>query len=520
MANKSNHALFELIKSLNKSEKRYFKLYASRHTIGEENNYVRLFDYFDNQEAYDEQELFDHFSGEDFLNNFSITKKRLYDQVMHALNAFHLPSSSNAQFYSMLHAAEILLEKSLYDQCRKVVHSAEKMAVKLERPEFVLLTSELHRKLIETGGYSDKTMEDVSELSTKNDQNLTQLKEFDELWTAKSKLFALISKHGIIRNEVDKKRYEEFREKHLPPLHSVYENKRSRYLFNHLMSAYFYAVRDFEASMEHLNANIALCEQFQTIFGDDRNKQISVLTNAIYIAENMGEHGIALNYLNRMKELVRDIPMSEDDEVKYFASTASIELSLHIRSGEFDDGSVNVTQYAHQFVRFSDRLKSDRRMFLAFKIAIIHIGKGDYHKALKWIGKVLNDQRSDQSEDIVGFSHLLTLLLHIELNNEAVLPYSIKNVQRFFKTRGRLFEFEKAVLQFAGRWLKITDRFDRIDLWEQLYLDLERLVADNDYQKLALEYFDFKSWAEAKFKQKPFDLIVNENYQQLRRKAC
>ena len=44
MSNKVSNHLFELIKSLNKSEKRYFKLFSSRHTIGEENGYLKLFD--------------------------------------------------------------------------------------------------------------------------------------------------------------------------------------------------------------------------------------------------------------------------------------------------------------------------------------------------------------------------------------------------------------------------------------------------------------------------------------------
>ena len=82
MSSKVNHALFDLVKSMTKSEKRYFKLVSSRHTIGDENNYVRIFDYLDKLDGYDEDKLFDHFKGESFLNRFSITKKRLYDHIL------------------------------------------------------------------------------------------------------------------------------------------------------------------------------------------------------------------------------------------------------------------------------------------------------------------------------------------------------------------------------------------------------------------------------------------------------
>ena len=78
MSTKVKENLHELIKYLSKSEKRYFKLYASRHTIGDENNYIILFDYLEKQEEYKEEAIFKHFKGQAFLNKFSITKKRLY----------------------------------------------------------------------------------------------------------------------------------------------------------------------------------------------------------------------------------------------------------------------------------------------------------------------------------------------------------------------------------------------------------------------------------------------------------
>ena len=62
---------------MSKAEKRYFKLYSSRHTLGEKNNYSILFDAIDKQEEYDEGKLMKKFKGEAFTNRFSISKRRL-----------------------------------------------------------------------------------------------------------------------------------------------------------------------------------------------------------------------------------------------------------------------------------------------------------------------------------------------------------------------------------------------------------------------------------------------------------
>ncbi|MBK6611564.1 MAG: hypothetical protein IPG29_11960 [Sphingobacteriales bacterium] len=53
--------LFDLIKSLTKSEKRFFKIYSSRHVIGNENNYVKLFDAINQQPIYNETALLQRF---------------------------------------------------------------------------------------------------------------------------------------------------------------------------------------------------------------------------------------------------------------------------------------------------------------------------------------------------------------------------------------------------------------------------------------------------------------------------
>ena len=54
MPNRSTDALFQLIKSLEKSEKRNFKLYAKRNSSSDDLKVVKLFDALDKMDTYDE----------------------------------------------------------------------------------------------------------------------------------------------------------------------------------------------------------------------------------------------------------------------------------------------------------------------------------------------------------------------------------------------------------------------------------------------------------------------------------
>jgi hypothetical protein len=57
MPNRSTDALFQLVKSLEKSEKRNFKLYVKRNSSSEDLKIVKLFDALDKLDAYDEEQL-------------------------------------------------------------------------------------------------------------------------------------------------------------------------------------------------------------------------------------------------------------------------------------------------------------------------------------------------------------------------------------------------------------------------------------------------------------------------------
>src|SRR2546423_12681940 len=126
MSKHSSDQLFRLIKSLTKSEKRYFKLFASRHTIGEKNDYVVLFEAIDSQEEYDEKKLMKNFKHA-FQSPSAIAKARLYEIILRSLDAYHANSSIDVEIRKLLHYSEILFKKSLYKDSDKALSKAKRL---------------------------------------------------------------------------------------------------------------------------------------------------------------------------------------------------------------------------------------------------------------------------------------------------------------------------------------------------------------------------------------------------------
>src|SRR4051812_359090 len=106
MSKDNSDHLYSLIRSLGKGEKRHFKVYSSKHVIGNGNNYVKLFDLVEAQRSYNEQEL-----KKEFIS-FPSLKTRLYNAILNSLEEYH--SGVSMDLKSLMNQIEILFNRSLY----------------------------------------------------------------------------------------------------------------------------------------------------------------------------------------------------------------------------------------------------------------------------------------------------------------------------------------------------------------------------------------------------------------------
>ena len=118
---KRSEHLFQLIKSLSKSEKRSFKLFANRHTIGDKNNYIELFDAIEKQIVYDEALLVKKIKDQKLVNNISSIKVQLYNLILKSLRQYNSGDKASYEIRMYMDYIDLLFEKGLYNQCKKIL---------------------------------------------------------------------------------------------------------------------------------------------------------------------------------------------------------------------------------------------------------------------------------------------------------------------------------------------------------------------------------------------------------------
>ncbi len=509
MSNKKSDTLFILIKSLSKSEKRFFKLYASRHTSSEENNYIRLFEFLEKQPAYESKNVFEFFKGESFLKKYSIATARLYKVILKSLHAFHADSSIDAILKRELHYAEILYDRTLYKQCQQLLRSIKKTAVKHEKYSVLSDVSSWEKKIMETKNYAGESDYSITSILEEDISIAEIMKNFNEFWNIKSRFFLFLNKQGKVRNETELIQFKNAIDNVLLKSESKALSLETKFLYYHIYSAYYFGIDDYLNCYQNLIKNIELVEKHPRVFREKPNIYFSILSNAIYIANQLKQHDQAFLYLKKLREIpiLLHAQKNQDLAVKLFSTSYSIELALYKAMGEFSSAVELIPAINNGLEEFSANLTKLRKADFYFNMAAVCFGDDKHSLALKWLNKLLNDIQIEETQDIYCFAKILDLIVHIELKNTDLIPYALKSTERYLKSRNRVYKFEEAFLNFFSAALKTSAGIYNMKNYKELYEKIAPLQ-DDRFEKTVFEYFDFISWVESKIRKKSFVLII------------
>jgi len=515
MSNKASDSLHRLIKSMTKSEKRYFSIYSSRHTLGDKNNYTILFEAIDEQEEYNEDALLKKFKKEAFIKQFSITKARLYNVILNSLTAYHSNSSIDAQLKRDLHSAEILYKKTLYDQCSKLLSSAKKTAQKYERHSSLLEINLWEKRLMEQNNYEGKNDVEILKILQEDSLISEKIKNFNEYWNIKSRFFIILNKQGKVRNSNELERFKKIIDNTLLNSEDKALSTETKYLYYHIYSAYYFGIGDYTKSYINLIKNVELIETNKDIFKEEPNIYFSVLTNAIYIGQQLKKHNEVFANLKKMRESIKlvDTSKNEDLAVRMFSSANSIELTIYLQMGKFDEAVALVPTIEDGLNRYHEKMSKVRLAYFYFSVAAAFFGAEKYSLALKWINKIINSPDVEESEDIYCFAQIISLIVHIELKHDDFIPHAFKTTHRFLSNRNRVYKFENVFLDFIAKVLKTTKREEQLKYYKELKNELVKLKTDS-FERSAFEYFDFISWAESKAERVAYRTIIEEKLEQ------
>ena len=494
--------LFDLIKTLSKSEKRFFKLSASLQSG--DKNYLKLFDKIEQQENYDEEELKITFQGETFIKHLPSEKSHLYKLILKSLRSFHADSSISSVLKQEIKNIEILFSKSLFKECRKFLKRAKKKAEEYEKFYYWFELISWEKRLIEEeyeqGIFSfdlDKLIKEEFDVTEK----LRNLAEYQMIFSRVNAVFRT-GLHNKTESEVAA--IEAIANHHLIKGKNTALSSRAASICYYIQGICNATERNYSVAFLKFSRTLEILDNNPKIKLDVPKRYVSTLKNLIFCNIDAKEYKEAQRLIDFLKTLAHKPGFNTFDvQLKIFTFSSNTQIIVYDHLGEFTKALVTVAEMEEGLKTYKNQINKEQKVLFYYNMAYVYFGVGNYKLALKWINKVINDNEVQLRQDIYSYGEILNMLIHYELSNYEVVEYLSKTIKRKFSKEKQNSRVELEVIKYIVGFTKVREENRSLKYEELLSRLKQEFIQPED--KIINEYLDLKSWLYSKINKLSFE---------------
>jgi hypothetical protein len=491
-----------LIHALTKAEKRYFKLYATLQQG--EKDYIALFDILEKDSNSESAKKL-------FLRarpaaSYAATCKYLYKVITDCLLQMRLDQDKKAKMISGLLKAEILFEKSLYDQAFRQLKIIQDVASLHEQHVIQLWATKLELsklQLLNFAGLSESAL-------IRQQAKVQEILKREKLITDHSALYGLLSHRlshkGNVRSKKQKDELNDLVMSELSlnnnPLSETFESAKTHLLFQ---AQYFLSVNDHGSALKTFYELNELFEDNEYIWvnaPEDYISSIEGIVDTLHAIRKNKEIGFFLNKLVDMKS-----PSA------YTAVRIESVVFIYKTATLLDAGDFQQAKLLHQTMErslFSRLLLLDiiKQAQVYMYASLIYFAAGDINKCYELLNQIISKRGNYDKLPLFRTFRLLNILVHYELGNHDYILSEVRSIKRELpRSTAQSYLLEKTIFWFVQQALP-ADLPARKKLWAKVDKQFEA-IRNERYEQQILRTFDFALWIKAKLYDQSFTSIVS-----------
>lgn len=502
--------LFQLIHSLEKSEKRHFKLYIKRSSAKEDLKIIRLFDVLDKLAEYDEKLLMKKLS--DFTKpQLSNLKTHLYKQLLASLRLLKTNENIDLKLSEQLDNARLLYNKGLKIQSLHILEKAKEMAKANQKMNFLVQVISLEKK-IETLHITRSTLEKTELLAQEALATSEHIDRVTKLSNLALLLYRWYVKNGHARNEEDEKDIKKFFKSSLPgnviAINDFYEKL---YLYQSY-SWYAFIRQDFFMYYRYSQKWIDLFNEDKIMLAVETGHYIKGMHNLLNAHFDLRNFKKFKTTLCEFEGFSKTAVANHHDNFRTHTSIYinGAKINQYLMEGNFTKGLEIVPGIEKKLKEYSLFVDSHRILVFNYKFASLFFGAGEYSKAIDYLHKIINDNNQGLRNDLQCYARLMHLLCHYELGNDEILDSLIRSVYRFMARMKNLTVVEEAIFSFLRHSFKVNSKDLKPEL--ERFLTKIKHLEKNRFETRSFAYLDIISWAESKVFERPMEEIIHDKY--------
>jgi len=498
--------LFLLIKSLTKSEKRFFYLYSSIQKG--DKIYLSLFHIYEKQKSPEMVKTL--FLKEHPQSSFEMAAKHLYKVLMECLLKLRESRDVQATLCNMVLKADILFERELWENAFHELNKAKQLAINFENHIILLLIQRTELKF-----FSMMEFRQVNEkkLVAKQMKLLETMKHL-RITNQHIQLYDIM-KYRIIHHENIRSEKQEMmmNDLVLSELHLVanntyvgFEPQKIHLLFQ---ATYYLHSGNYKSAIRYYKELIALFEKNTPLM---LNPPIYYFTSVIGVLDSLSIAGLFNEipyFISKLQELEdKNHPLEFTLNVQ--AQRFIYESCCLLQTGNIAKTLGLIELYEDDLLRKISSLGYDIQLRLLLQLTIIYFSNGDLFQARKIMKRILDQGKLFCSLPVYKVARLINLLLQAELKNYDFFLSEINSMKRSMRYEKQNYQIEKLIFKFVQSYPLPLYKSSRLLLWKQFE---KRIIAikESKYESQLLKIFNFPAWIESKVLKKDFGevLVVN-----------
>nr|WP_301920739.1 hypothetical protein [Ferruginibacter sp.] len=515
MSNRFTDTLFQLIQSLEKAEKRNFKLYIKRSSGNEDLKIIELFDALDKLTEYDETVLLKKLPSikKPQLSNIKV---HLYKQLLSSLRLLKSTGSIDMQLNEQLDYARILYNKGLYVQSLKILEKLKEVAKTHYKFNFLTQVISWEKKI--EALHITRSMQNRGEqLSMEAVEVNNRVDNVARMSNLALRLYSWYIKNGHARNEKDEKDVKNFLSDNLPPGAHFQTGFYERLYLYQSYCWYAFIRQDFLMYYRYAQKWVDIFNEQPLMIKVETGYYIKGMHNLLNAHFDLRNYQGFENVLKAFEAFsTTELAMHHDNHrIQTFVYISASKINQHFMLGTFSEGLKIVKGIEEKLQEYSLYIDNHRLLVFNYKIANLYFGAGKYDISIDYLQKIINGN-VEMRNDLQCYARLLHLMAHYELGNFDIIESLIKSVYRFMAKMENLTVVEEAMFKFLRNSFKLSRQKLKPEL--EKFLQSIKGLEKNRFQTRSFAYLDIISWVESKVYQKPLSTIIENKYLQQKKR--
>jgi len=499
------NTLFLLIVSLSKGEKRYFKLCTSLQEGPKD--YLFLFELLEKGGNMNEIKL--TFSQKRPKASYEATSKYLYKVITDCMLHLRMDQDKTTKLVTAVLKANIMFEKSLYEEGFKQLEKIQSAAAKSEQYIIQLWAARLELYYLCNLNFHTITEVELIQKQMKIQDLLKYAKNIFQHTSLYELLRHRLVYKGSVRTKKQKEELNDLVVSELNfisnPLAETFESHKTHLLFE---AHYFITVNDYKSALKTFYELNDLLEEHSYLWLDSPIDYLSTIEGILESLHSIWRYDEMHVFLEKLQNLENQ---SSYLEVMIQRIIFIYKIVRLLDSGEFKEAALLKEEFEQTLFKKLHLLDLTKQAEVHLYTALIYIGSNNMSKAHYYLKQILLESKLYYALPVYRTFRLIHLLVHYELGNHDYIESETRSIKRSLSSNNKSYLLEKIIFKFLLQSTAVTNSKGRIAMWEKIKLSFQEIKQDK-YETQILKIFDFSSWIEAKLCKKSFPVLLKEKF--------